>query len=499
METPHVGIDDLSIYVPGLYLDLEDLAEARNLEYPKLRFGLGLAKMAVPDKHEDAATMAANAVLELIEKNDLDPRKIGRIYIGTESSLDGSKPIATYVAGMIEDRLESQFGPRSMRHCDVVDMTFACIGAIDAMQNTLDWAAAGTERIGIVVATDHAKYELESTGEYTQGAGAVAMLIKQDPRLISFETHWGVALESVHDFFKPLRPVSKLALIEAVLDASSAETEAGTLVQERLMQKAGSPLNEANPTVQIHSPMPVFDGPYSNQCYQDRVKEAYAHFKSLNDVKGEPLLDEWAGLIFHLPYAFHAKRMCVELFWEALDKKEQTQELLDAMEIEVPVESSFESEADYQKAKGLFLRAVGKTPAYKAYVKQKLSDASAASSEIGNMYTCSIFTALMSFLEAQVGSETEMESDKLGFFAYGSGAKSKVFEGRLQEGWESVASKFGLSEKLENRKRLSYEDYVSLHLEIRSESVQEPSLAYYLDQIGDSGFELGARFYRFAN
>ncbi|MEO1437576.1 MAG: hypothetical protein AAFV80_18705, partial [Bacteroidota bacterium] len=166
METPKVGIDDLSIYVPSLYLDLEDLAAARNLEYPKLRFGLGLAKMAVPDIHEDAATMAANAVLELIQKNELDPSTIGRIYIGTESALDGSKPIATYVLGMIEDQLEATYGSNALRNCDVVDLTFACIGAIDAMHNTLDWARAYPGRQGIVVATDHAKYELESTGEY---------------------------------------------------------------------------------------------------------------------------------------------------------------------------------------------------------------------------------------------------------------------------------------------------------------------------------------------
>ena len=61
-------------------------------------------------------------------------------------------------------------------------MTFACIGAVDAMHNTLDWAARSTdedERIGIVIFSDNAKYALESAGEYTQGAGGGAILIEE--------------------------------------------------------------------------------------------------------------------------------------------------------------------------------------------------------------------------------------------------------------------------------------------------------------------------------
>ena len=47
--------------------------------------------MAIPDVHEDTATMGANAASRLIDRNDIDPNKIGRIYLGTESALDGAK------------------------------------------------------------------------------------------------------------------------------------------------------------------------------------------------------------------------------------------------------------------------------------------------------------------------------------------------------------------------------------------------------------------------
>ncbi|MEO1436253.1 MAG: hydroxymethylglutaryl-CoA synthase [Bacteroidota bacterium] len=325
------------------------------------------------------------------------------------------------------------------------------------------------------------------------------MLIKQNPRLISFDHHMGVAAQSVHDFFKPLRHFSKLDLIEEVLNASEAQTEAGQTVQSRLLEKQGSPLTNAAPGLQVHSPMPVFDGPFSNQCYQDRVKEAYQHWKTQSGITTEPIIDQWAGLIFHLPYAFHAKRMCIELCWNAWTAEGKTAAILQELEIDEPKPHEFEDSKDYQKARGQFLRAVGKTSVYKSFVKEKLAPASKASSEIGNMYTCSIFTALMSFLEETLGSEKGLSSDTLGFFAYGSGAKSKVFEGQLEAGWEEVAKGFQLQEKLNARHRLSYENYVGLHLEVLPQPVQSPAKEYALERIGKEGNQLGARYYRFAN
>ena len=186
-----VGIDDIAIYFPKLYFDMKDFAEFRGADFGKLNKGLGLTAMAIPDAHEDTATMGANACARLIDRNQLDPRKIGRIYLGTESALDGAKPTATYIMDMLEQRYDDAYGKECFRNCDVVDLTFACIGAVDAMHNTLDWVARGgieQDRIGIVVFADNAKYDLGSSGEYTQGAGGGAILIRHNPRPVSY-TH----------------------------------------------------------------------------------------------------------------------------------------------------------------------------------------------------------------------------------------------------------------------------------------------------------------------
>ena len=247
------GVDAASFYVPSLYLEIKDLAEKRGIEPAKLEKGLGLHKMALPDVHEDAATFAAESLLKLIQDYNLDPKEISRVYLGTESALDAAKPTATYAVQMVEEFLTEEFGERVFKHCDVVDMTFACIGAVDALHNALDFVRANPTKKAVVIASDYAKYELASSGEYTQGGGAVALLVSANPKLIEIDNNWGIATESVFDFFKPRRHFSK---------------DDFPTVPENFPDK-----------IEVFTDEPVFDGQYSNVCYQDRIREAYEHYK----------------------------------------------------------------------------------------------------------------------------------------------------------------------------------------------------------------------------
>ena len=224
-----VGIDDIAIHFPRLYMDMKDFADLRGEDYGKLNKGLGLKAMSIPDVHEDTATMGANAVMKLIDRNGLNPRNIGRMYLGTESALDGAKPTATYIVDMLTQRYSERYGEDCFRNCDVVDMTFACIGAVDAMHTTLDWVARSNdddERLGVVIFSDNAKYALESAGEYTQGAGGGALLIRRNPRLLEIPDCIGVSTTPVHDFFKPRREVSVKSIISNVITLAQ---EAGQL------------------------------------------------------------------------------------------------------------------------------------------------------------------------------------------------------------------------------------------------------------------------------
>lgn len=433
----------MSWYIPRYYLPLEDLAKARGIEFAKLNKGLGLLEMAVPAANEDAATFAASAVLKLIETNNIDPRSIGRIYLGTESAVDSAKPTASYVLEMLEKRLESTYGFRSLKHCDVVDLTFACIGAVDAMQNCIDWARAGQGRVAIVVASDAAKYELGSTGEYTQGAGAVALLIKEEPRMLVFEEGVGVATESVGDFFKPRRSFDKGALLREA--ARMLGTELSASDADHLLDTTDDAFwGTKNREIDQFVEMPVFDGPYSNACYQNRISEALGHLS--NQRGGLSVLDEWDYLCFHLPYAYQGRRMIVDNYSEWMEEKGRKKELSAAI-------------SDDWGASPSQIKALSKTDLYQSFVNDRIASGERASSRIGNMYTASIFMSLISLLTY----DTKLESGKrIGFFAYGSGSKSKVFSAVIAVGFEKGLCG-NIEDDLNARIPIGIEEYELLH------------------------------------
>jgi hydroxymethylglutaryl-CoA synthase len=448
-----IGIDDMAFYTPNIYFDLKDLAVARNIPYEKLAQGLGTINMAFTDVHEDAATMAAEAIAQLIERNNLNISDIGRIYLGTESALDASKPTITYAVEMLAQRFRNGFN-----HCDVIDMTFACIGGTDALIHMMDWVSGDEERMGIVVATDFAKYDLESTGEYTQGAGAVAMLVKWNPRLLVIRQLYGVSCLSVHDFYKPRR-------------AQYSET-------------------------------PVFDGQFSNDCYKERMNEAMAHFRSQAISKGlfketqyKALSKRWARMIFHLPYSFHAKRMFIETFILESEAEGTYTAFLKKYKIEIPQEADYQTNKEYTKAYMAYTKKVSETPVYQKIVAEKLEKAQRASSYVGNLYTASIWLALMSTLETDLQAQSDLEQKTFGFVAYGSGAKSKIFEGIVQKNWKEVVDKFGIFTFITNRKSITYEEYLALHNRNKSESIAPQKGRFGLKSIGTEGVTLGARYY----
>ena len=56
----------------------------------------------------------------------------------------------------------------------------------------------------MVVVSDIAKYDLGSSGEMTQGAGAVAMLLSDTPRLLAFDPRvTATSIRDEYDFYRP--------------------------------------------------------------------------------------------------------------------------------------------------------------------------------------------------------------------------------------------------------------------------------------------------------
>ena len=192
-----VGIEALAVALPRRTLHLEDLARARGVDPAKYVAGLGVREMAVSDPGEDTVSLAATAARRLLESNDIDPGSIGMLAVGTETGVDHSKPVASFVQGLVGL-------PRQMR---VFDVQHACYGGTAAFMAGAEWIASGVAggKSAIVICSDIARYGVKTAGEPTQGAGAVAFLVSAHPELLVLDLGVnGTSSAHVFDFWRPL-------------------------------------------------------------------------------------------------------------------------------------------------------------------------------------------------------------------------------------------------------------------------------------------------------
>ena len=241
-----IGIDAISIALPRRYVDMEDLAQARGVDPAKYTLGLGAREMAVAEPGEDTVALAANAAERVLAGRDR--RDLGMLVVGTETGVDHSKPVASFVHGLLEL-------PRTMR---VFDTQHACYGGTAGVMAACEWIASGAGRgkSALVVCSDIARYGVGTAGEPTQGAGAVALLIKEDPAIAAIDIGGsGTASAHVHDFWRPL---------------GQREAEV--------------------------------DGHFSVQCYLDALTLAYAGWRE--NTGGAEL----ARICYHVPFCKMAKK-----------------------------------------------------------------------------------------------------------------------------------------------------------------------------------------------
>ena len=187
-----VGIDLISFYTSRYYLGLESLAEARGVDYEKYSIGLGQEKMAVPPPDEDIVTMGASAakpILDQIETNDVE-----LLLFATESGVDQSKAAGLFAHGLLN----------LSNRCRVVELKEACYSGTAGLQLAAAQVCHTHHATkALVIASDVARYDLGSPGEPTQGCGAVAMLVTDNPRIMALDPEAGFHASDVMDFWRP--------------------------------------------------------------------------------------------------------------------------------------------------------------------------------------------------------------------------------------------------------------------------------------------------------
>ncbi|MGX7109329.1 hydroxymethylglutaryl-CoA synthase [Facklamia miroungae] len=186
-----VGIDRIHLYIPPQYVDMEELALARNVDPAKFTIGIGQSQMAVTNHKQDIVTLAINAALPIVSNEDRE--RIDQVIVATESAFDYSKAASIY----LHEALKINRFARSY------EIKEACYAGTAGLQAAVDYVRLRPSRKVLVVTTDIARYGLASSGEATQGAGAIAMLISANPAILAIEEESIAYTDNQFDFWRP--------------------------------------------------------------------------------------------------------------------------------------------------------------------------------------------------------------------------------------------------------------------------------------------------------
>lgn len=186
-----IGIDKIGFATSQYVLKLDDLALARQTDPAKFSQGLLIEALSVTPVTEDIVTLAASAADQIL--TDEDKATIDMVILATESSVDQSKAAAIYVHHL----MGVQPFARSF------EVKEACYSATAALDYAKLHVAAKPESRVLVIASDIAKYGIDSAGESTQGAGSIAMLITANPRILELHQDNVAQTRDIMDFWRP--------------------------------------------------------------------------------------------------------------------------------------------------------------------------------------------------------------------------------------------------------------------------------------------------------
>ena len=154
-------------YVPRYRIKVEEIARIWGRDGKSVSSGLYVFEKSVPAIDEDTATISVEAARNAVRSSKIDAKKIGAIYVGSESHPYAVKPTATIVAEAIEATPE----------LTAADYEFACKAGTAGMQNCIALVESKRITYGMAIGADVAQAAPGDALEYTAAAGGAAFII----------------------------------------------------------------------------------------------------------------------------------------------------------------------------------------------------------------------------------------------------------------------------------------------------------------------------------
>ena len=487
-QTKSIGISGLAAYIPPYKVWLEDWCDWTGNQWPKIREVVGRS-FRVRGPNHSVYTMAATAVIRLIDQYDVDPSRVKFLGLGTESSTDNSAG-AIIVKGMVDRALEARGRAPISRSCEVPEFKHACLGGVYGMKGAIRHLALdGAGSQAIVVCADIAEYARGSSGEPTQGAGAVAMLLEEDP---------------------------KLAVVDLIGSGSASDYRIMDF-RKPMSRFCGQDRSESH---QVQD-FPVFNGKYSTTCYVDETLHALNDMYEKRGLDAIEYLRSLRAVFLHRPY-----RRMPETGWavsylfalskgDAEDRAElasycyetgvDPDDLCDEMLGKPAVATLADPENLNIEAYPLtmaILRTFRASRHYRREILDKLALGSDTMLDLGNVYTAALPAWMAAGFEQALDENSLVAGEEVLTLGYGSGDAAEVIPFFMADEWREAASKIGFADAMSLSVDLSVEQYHALHDGKRVAGLDYvPRNEFVIDRVGHSNdrhfSDLGIEYYRY--
>jgi len=486
MSTSKLGLSGLSVYLPPYRIDLQRWCEWTGADWDKISRVVGTG-FRLLGPQQSIYTMAANAVLRLIEQYEVDPGRVRYLALGTESSTDNSAG-AIIIKGMVDEALKRLGLNPISRNCEVPEFKHACLGGVYGLKNGLRFLNTdGNDSLAIVVCTDKALYERGSSGEPTQGAGAVAMLLSVDPTICSID----------------------------LCEAGTASDYRGVDFRKPLVNRNGT---GASPEF---VDIPVFNGKYSTSCYVDEIQRALENMLAKRGLKAIDYLQSVGAVFMHRPYQRMPETGWGMAYLFAMAQGDESdlamlQQFCDSAGVSI---EKFMAEAECVPDLAAFgvrekitdeifptalnvMKAFRDSELFKRYVKGKMTLGTDYMRELGNLYTGALPAWLAAGLEDARAQGIQLDGQELLMVGYGSGDAADTIPMRIVPGWQDAVAAIQFERALQPVINLSHDQYLAVRTRIGGKDLgYAPHAEFVVERIGhettQSFQDAGIEYYRY--
>lgn len=404
-----VGILAMHMVIPSCYVDQTELEKFYNVSAGKYTIGLAQDKMGFCTDVEDINSLCLTAVDQIMTKNNISYKDIGRLDVGTESIADKSKSVKTVIMQLFEES--------GNYDVEGIDSLNACYGGTAALMNAVNWIESSSwdGRLALVVAGDLAIYA-EGVARATGGAGAVSILIGPNAPLVIERGLRATFMKHSYDFYKP----------------------------------------------NFTSLYPTVDGRLSIECYLNALDNCYQLYcqkarkiSGLTCESNDPVgLNSLDAMIFHAPFGKLVEKSLARMVFNDFTStpKERVPEVYPGLErfIGAKLEETY---FDKEIEKGFMEFS-------KELFKRKTVPSLLLSNQVGNMYTASLYGSLVSLLISKKADD--LAGSRVGLFSYGSGLASTMYSLKIVGGSKLnslVDSLQYVHEALKTRTKFTPEDF----------------------------------------